>query len=228
VADVPAADAPTPVRVGLESTTKRSFASALDWPGWSRAGRDEAAALATLAAVAARYAAALAASGLEAPEVGASPGIVERLPGNATTEFGAPAIAFADDARPVDEGEAARLAAIVRAAWDALDRAAAEAPAELRKGPRGGGRDRDAVVAHVDAAEAAYGRAIGLRLREPASGDIVAREANRGAILVVLRRPSDGSPVGGGRWPARYAARRIAWHALDHAWEIEDRSRPAT
>jgi len=25
-------------------------------------------------------------------------------------------------------------------------------------------------------------------------------------------------------WPPRYAARRIAWHALDHAWEIEDRS----
>ena len=38
--------------------------------------------------------------------------------------------------------------------------------------------------------------------------------------------PSDGSPIAGKRWPLRYAARRIAWHALDHAWEIEDRSDP--
>jgi hypothetical protein len=42
-------------------------------------------------------------------------------------------------------------------------------------------------------------------------------------VLDLLRRPSDGSPLGGKRWPSRYAARRIAWHALDHAWEIEDR-----
>jgi hypothetical protein len=25
-------------------------------------------------------------------------------------------------------------------------------------------------------------------------------------------------------WGSRYAVRRSAWHALDHAWEIEDRS----
>ena len=34
----------------------------------------------------------------------------------------------------------------------------------------------------------------------------------------------DGSvPVPKG-WPHRYAARRIAWHVLDHAWEMEDRA----
>jgi len=37
--------------------------------------------------------------------------------------------------------------------------------------------------------------------------------------------PAKG-PRGGDRWPARYAIRRSAWHALDHAWEIEDRSEP--
>jgi hypothetical protein len=31
-------------------------------------------------------------------------------------------------------------------------------------------------------------------------------------------------PVAQAKWPPAYAARRIAWHALDHAWEIEDRS----
>ena len=38
---------------------------------------------------------------------------------------------------------------------------------------------------------------------------------------------SNGSPPVERGWPQRYAARRIAWHALDHAWEIEDRSDPA-
>ena len=46
------------------------------------------------------------------------------------------------------------------------------------------------------------------------------------SILGVLGRRSDGSPLAGRKWPARYAARRIAWHALDHAREMEDRSEP--
>jgi hypothetical protein len=33
----------------------------------------------------------------------------------------------------------------------------------------------------------------------------------------------DFGPRGGERWPALFAIRRSAWHALDHAWEIEDR-----
>jgi hypothetical protein len=49
----------------------------------------------------------------------------------------------------------------------------------------------------------------------------------RAAMAAVLREPSDGSPFAGRKWTARYAAHRIAWHALDHAWEIEDRTEPA-
>jgi hypothetical protein len=51
-------------------------------------------------------------------------------------------------------------------------------------------------------------------------------ETMRSAMLDLLGQPSDGSPLGGRKWPPRYAAGRIAWHALDHAWEIEDRSEP--
>lgn len=157
----------------------------------------------------------------------ASTAIVERLPGTATTAFGAPAVVFALDRRPTDAAEAERLAALAAASWDALDAAVAAGPAVLRKGPRGGGRDRDAIAAHAVAADAAYARQIGLRLREPDPADRLAVAAARAAVLDVLRRPSDGSPLAGRRWPVRYAARRIAWHALDHAWEIEDRSAPA-
>jgi hypothetical protein len=65
---------------------------------------------------------------------------------------------------------------------------------------------------------------MGIKLKEPDPTDRPAVESERAAILDLLRRPSDGSPLAGRRWPPRYAARRIAWHALDHAWEIQDRS----
>ncbi|MGH3371140.1 MAG: hypothetical protein ACRDPR_14190, partial [Nocardioidaceae bacterium] len=95
-----------------------------------------------------------------------------------------------------------------------------------RKGPRGGGRDRDKMIGHVIEADHAYAREIGIRVKEPRFGDRAAIEAERAAVLESLRSPSDGSPLADRKWTLRYAARRIAWHALDHAWEIEDRSEP--
>ena len=211
-------DHPRSIQVGIETTDTKVFASALDWPGWSRAGRTEAAALEALAAVRARYAAVVHLATIAGPGDGPLE-VVERLPGNATTSFGAPAIVFAADREPADEQEAARLASLVAAAFTTLDTVVAAAPAELRKGPRGGGRDRDGVVEHVRGAHGGYLRpTVG---REPVgTGDA----ERRATMLAVIGRPSDGTPPEGAKWPQRYAARRIAWHALDHAWEIEDRT----
>jgi hypothetical protein len=117
-----------------------------------------------------------------------------------------------------------RLAAIVGAAWGVFDDVVAAAPAELRKGPRGGGRDTARIVEHVVGADQAYAAQIGLRVKTPDAADRQAVEVMRSAVLEVLRAPSDGAPLAGKKWTQRYAARRIAWHALDHAWEIEDRT----
>ena len=125
------------------------------------------------------------------------------------------------DLRPVTSAQANRFADLLQAAWDTLADVAAAAPAELRKGPRGGGRDRDKVVAHVEDAERSYVRKIGLRPAADAPIDEV-----RAQVMEVFRLGTDGSPLPGGTWPLRYAARRITWHVLDHAWEIEDRSDP--
>jgi predicted RNase H-like HicB family nuclease len=218
----------TRIKVGVEITPKKAFASALDWPGWTRAGKDPEAALAALAAAAERYAPVARKAGLEVPP-NPEPtfDVVEEAPGNATTAFGAPDVRFEADHRRVTGREAARLASIVEAAWKVFDGVAAKAPAELRKGPRGGGRDRDKIVAHVLGADGGYARSIGIKHPEVDPGDTRARDALRRAVLEVLRQPSDGSPIAGRKWPPRYAARRIAWHALDHAWEIEDRSEPS-
>ena len=141
-----------------------------------------------------------------------------------TTAFGAPDVVAQRDRQPVDGVAGVRLAALVEAAWATLDSAEAVAPAELRKGPRGGGRARATLVAHVVAAEHAYARVIGGRRPEPDAADRRSVLALRAAILDVLREPSDGNGLAGKKWPARYAARRIAWHVLDHAWEMEDRT----
>ena len=82
------------------------------------------------------------------------------------------------------------------------------------------------MVGHVVEADAAYAREIGHHGKPPDPTDRAAIEAMRAAMLEVLRRPSDGSPLAERTWTPRYAARRIAWHALDHAWEMEDRTEP--
>jgi hypothetical protein len=212
---------PGPIAVAVEETSKRAFASAIEWPGWSRSGRTPELALAALADYAPRY----EAVAREAGEAFAPGGyeVVERLGGGSGIEFGVPSSIAELDRRVVDTTEAARLARIVEAAWAIFNRVAATAPAELRKGPRGGGRDRDKIVAHVVEAAWSYAREIGLRGPQPDPADPPAIQAMRAAMLDILRNPSDGSPLAGRRWTTRYAARRIAWHALDHAWEIEDR-----
>jgi hypothetical protein len=177
-----------------------------------------------LAAYATRYRTAISGSGIVLPSTATDRlEVVEQADGDAATEFGVPgAIAVADRVR-LATPEARRLAAIVAAAWETFDRVAAAAPAELRKGPRGGGRDTARVVDHVVGADHGYSRQLGLEVAAPAPDDRAAVARLREAMLAVLRQPSDGSPIGT-RWTQRYAARRIAWHALDHAWEIEDRT----
>jgi hypothetical protein len=208
-------------RVYLEVGAKRTFAVALDWPGWGRAGRTEDDALAALADYAPRYAPVAKKAGLT---VSTDFDVVETVPGNATTDFGAPAAFVGTDSGPVPAAAAKRAAALVEACWDTLARVAARSPEELRKGPRGGGRDRDKMLTHVLEAEAAYARKIGVKHKPPALDDKAAINAMRADIIAVLGAPSDGSLLVPKGWPVPYAARRVGWHALDHAWEMQDRA----
>jgi hypothetical protein len=212
------------ISVAVETGAKKVFASALDWPGWSRSGKTEDAALAALAAYAGRYA--LVAKDVHAPFDPHDYDVIEHTGGGSGTDFGVPSAITELDHRAVGPDEAERQARLVEAAWARLDEVAATAPAELRKGPRGGGRDRDKMLAHVLEAEWYYAREMGIRVPQPAATDRAAIDALRSSMLDVLRRPSDGSPLAGRKWTSRYAARRVAWHSLDHAWEMEDRSAP--
>ncbi len=218
--------------VYVEVGKKRAFAGGLDWPGWCRSGRDEGAAIDALVANAERYKKALrsAATGFTAPAGAASVRIVERLEGNATTEFGAPAIAPAADERPLRGAELERQLGLLEACWAAFGASAKKhASAVLRKGPRGGGRELPAIVSHVLEADRAYLSGIGGVSPRSGASDAKEMTALRAAILEAVAARARGEPPAkprrsGNLWLPRYLVRRSAWHALDHAWEIEDRA----
>jgi hypothetical protein len=206
--------------VYLEAGNRRVFACAWQWPGWCRPGRDDEAALAALAAAAPRYAEVCARAGLPFDPVAAVAmfEISERVKGTATTDFGALDVAAALDSQPVPARETERLATLIQTAWDFFEQTAATAPALLRKGPRGGGRDRDQIVAHVRETEVLHARMLGLRERPFPPDDIAAVERVRAAVLAEIRTGAASTPR-----PVRFVCRRTAWHALDHAWEIQDK-----
>lgn len=222
------------IRVYLECGAKRTFASALDWPGWCRQGPDEATALEALAEYGPRYASILARTGLGfvAPKKVEQLVVIERLPGTATTDFGAPAVApTADQDRSCGAPERKRFEKILRAAWRAFDAAVKSAHGKtLATGPRGGGRSLEAIVGHVIGADAGYLTAVGWK--PPKAGRASEQlTTTRDAILAALEASAAGEipargPRGGARWTARYFVRRVAWHVIAHIWEIERRAAP--
>jgi hypothetical protein len=208
------------IAVSIEAAEKKAFATAVDWPGWSRSGKTEELAIEALVVYADRYGRVAKLAGETFPAAdGFEVDVVERLGGGGGTEFGVPSNVTDQDRRKTSARDGDRLARVVQAAWKAFDSVAKAAPEELRKGPRGGGRNTSKVVEHVVGADEAYAREMGIKLKAPIA-------EIRSAMLDLLRQPSDGSPIADRRWTVRYAAHRIAWHALDHAWEIEDRTEP--
>jgi hypothetical protein len=219
----------------LEVGSRRVFAGALEWPGWCRSGRGEEAALRALLGYGPRYAASVgaAARGFTTPTDASALEVVERLEGNATTDFGAPAVPPSSDERPLDEAELERQALLLQACWAAFDAAAKPASAAvLRKGPRGGGRMLDAIVSHILESDRAYLVRLGGRHQKTPGADVIAEMAGLRAMIVDVlwsrARGEPPAPTPGSRsrivWTPRYFVRRSAWHALDHAWEIEDRA----
>jgi hypothetical protein len=222
------------IDVYLEAGSKKVFASALDWPGWSRGGRSEESALDALAAYGARYAATVRSvrPAVRVPRDASDLRVVERLKGNANTDFGIPYLPARSDDRPIDEAELARLLAILDGAWEAYEKARAAARGvELRTGPRGGGRDLPRMLDHVLGAEEAYIGQLGARPPTRAAAEAAAVKTLRARGRDVLTALVRGDDIENPRntkspWLPRYYVRRSAWHLLDHAWEIEDRAAP--
>ena len=216
----------------VEVGEKKTFAGAIDWPGWCRSGKDADAAMQALFDYGPRYAKVLHAAKMtfRAPTDRAALKLTERLKGNATTDFGAPDMVPAQDDEPIKGADLARLKKILKASWAALDDAVkAAAHTELRKGPRGGGRDVHKMIGHVLDSQTSYLRQLAWKSKTPTSKDLheniqLVEQNTLDALEAAAHGdlPTEG-PRGGKLWLPRYFVRRTTWHLLDHVWEIEDR-----
>ena len=219
--------------VYLEVGTKRTFACAVDWPGWARSAKTEEEALRALTDYGPRYAKALGRKklGFVPPDDVSALKVVERVKGDASTDFGVPGVPPKLDEPRMKDADLERQITILETIWKTLDRTAKAAKGKrLTKGPRGGGRTLTAIVEHVVGAEQGYSSAMGVKHRSAAKDITSERASIRNAVIAALwERARDKPPPPNRRskkpmWPAAYGVRRVAWHALDHAWEIEDRS----
>jgi len=227
------------IKVIIEVGKRHTIACAIDWPGWCRSGRDEKLALAALIHYGPRYAKVLSYAPLGAyltkfkflaPADGSKLSVIERFEGNATTDFGAPTIFLDADSAPISQEEFERFETFLRASWLTFDAAMQRAVGrKLQKGPRGGGRNLEKITRHVIDADQAYLRRLAWKHTRKKDQDLFSQfSQTRQAILSALRSAQNGElpehgPRGGVIWSPRYFVRRVTWHILDHAWEIDDR-----
>ncbi len=215
------------IRVMVErGKKKRTVASAFDWSGWDRSGKTEEDALRVLEAYRPRYAKVAALAGLS-DEFGAAGEltVVERLEGIGMTDYyGVSGRSAAPEQDRMTEPECERKVALLRASWTYFDDVAGRVSPDLRKGPRGGGRERDEIVHHVNANEIRdFAKKVGVRSSPEAWQDPRELRAHRNAFCAAIRETNARGAAAGSWWTVQFLIRRCAWHLLDHAWEMEDR-----
>jgi len=216
----------------LEVGQKRVYAVAVAWPGWCRSGKQESSAVQALLDYGPRYAKIPQTAGqaFQLPESASTFSIVARLEGNATTDFGAPDKPLPNDWDPIESQEMQRIEKLLNACWLAFDEAVKMGTGKaLQKGPRGGGRELAQIIEHVVGAEESYLKTLGWKMKAVKDETIDQRKVRvRDEVLRGLEAAAGGQlpkvgPRGGKSWPPRFFVRRLAWHVVDHTWEIEDR-----
>ena len=95
----------------------------------------------------------------------------------------------------------------------------------MRKGPRGGGRDRDTIIRHTIRVESEeFAKQLGLRIPERAALTPDGLREHRASYLDAIRayqRAEMKRPMRS--WTLQFLLRHSAYHTMDHAWEMEDK-----
>jgi hypothetical protein len=203
---------------------KKVVAVAPDWPGLARGEKTEETATERLLAYRSRYAPVATLAGMEAefPAV-TTADVVERYPGTSSTDFWGISFAFSSIDRQAMSSEALeRELTLMRACWAFFDEVRARVSAEMQKGPRGGGRDRDHIVRHTIAGEQDWAKKLGVLTHESAMLTDEGLQAHRDAYCAAIRAFHAQGKMAR-TWPLRYLIRHTAFHTMDHTWEMEDK-----
>ena len=217
-----------PVRTVVERGPKgkRAAAFSLEWRGWSRGAKTPEGALETLESYRDRYRPIADLAGM-LPEFDAAGSleIVEDRVGTGSTDFWG--ISFAPSSTehgPMTEAELDRAITQLRACWAFFDSVAARVSPVMRKGPRGGGRDRDRIISHTIRQESEnFATGVGLKIPEEGAMTPDGLRAYRVAYVEAMRAYNAGEGRRMRTGTLQYLIRHSAFHTLDHAWEMEDK-----
>jgi hypothetical protein len=216
-----------PVRTVLQRgpKAKKAVAFAVDWPGWSRGAKTPELAVELLGSYRDRYRPIAVAAGMTKPFAAAGRlDVVADEVGTPSTDFWG--ISFAPSGledEPMKSAELDRKLALLRACWDFFDEVASRVSPEMQKGPRGGGRDRDRIIAHVLRVERLdFARRLGLRLPEDDAPLDVMRD-HRESYVATMRAYNAGEGERMRKWNLPFLIRHTAFHTMDHAWEMQDK-----
>ena len=217
-----------PVRTVLERgpNGKKAVAFAIDWPGWSRGAKTPELALELLESYRERYRpVAVAARMADEFDTAGTLNVVEDRVGTGSTDFWG--ISFSPSGlehEPMDEIEIERKIGLLRACWRFFDAVAARVSPELRKGTRGGGRDRDQIIRHTIRTESEeFAKRLGLRVPEGGALTPEGLRDYRERYVAAMRAYNAGEGNRMRSWNLPFLIRHSAFHAMDHAWEMEDK-----
>ena len=214
------------IRVTLEfgPKGKKVVAVAPDWPGLERGATTGEAAIERLLSYVPRYATVTKLAGMESAFTTiTNVDVVEQYTGTGSTDFWGISFAFSGIDQQAMPGEALeRELALMQASWAFFDDVRSRVSAEMQRGPRGGGRDRDRIVRHTFAAEQDWAKKLGVLTPLEAMLTDEGLNAHRDAYCNAIRALHSQSKMAR-TWPLRYLIRHTAFHTLDHAWEMEDK-----
>ena len=217
-----------PLRVALEigPKGKKVVAVAQDWPGLSRGAANEDLAIQRLGTYFLRYANIADRAGLPFAPDGFE--VTERYAGTGSTDFWGISFAFSEfDRQTQTAEELERELSLMRACWAEFDDVRRRVSAEMLKGPRGGGRDRDRIVQHTISVEHDWKpRAAGEAREVPPSTDEEIEQHRASYCAAIRGLHAEGRMAG--KWPLRFLVRHTAFHTMDHAWEMEDKDLSGT
>jgi hypothetical protein len=217
------------LRVTLEigPKGKKVAAVAPDWPGLERGAKTEETAIERLQSYLPRYAQVAKLAGMDGEFAAITTvDIVEHYPGTGSTDFWGISFAFSSiDRQDISSGELERELILIRACWAFFDDVRLRVSAEMQKGPRGGGRDRDPIVQHTLNVEQDWAKMLGVLTPDGAMLTDQGLQAHRAAYCHAIQDYHSQGKLAGkmAKWPLRYLIRHTAYHTLDHAWEMEDK-----
>ena len=218
-----------PIRTVIERgpREKRSVAFALDWPGWNRGAKSADLALETLESYRERYRpiADLAGMAREFDAAGSLEIVEDRVGPGSVDFWGISFSASSTEHGPLSDAEFEREIKLLRACWTFFDGVAARVSPEMRKGPRGGGRDRNRIIRHTIRTESEdFAKQVGLRIAEEAALTPDGLRRHRETYVEAMRAYNVGDIEKRMRsWTLPFLIRHSAFHTLDHAWEMEDK-----